>query len=368
MDHDYYTLSEVTEDTTTPPTVETETPLPLANALSAAETRRQFSRLGLSMLVLSVAMIAAQYGLDYLLFYTIPNYATSWWRTWVLSLIPLYGVGLPLMLLSLKGLPAVPHNTHYLRPAVGFLPPEKQEKSRFTVGHWFILLVIGFGCMYIGNIIGTTLMAILSAITGYEYANALNSIIDESPLWMTFIGTCICAPFGEELLFRKLLIDRSRRFGDTVSILISGFFFGLFHANLFQFFYAFLLGMVLAYIYTRTGKYLLCVAMHAVVNFVGGIVMPELSKLLPDTTDPDALLNMTPVQSLVSSFMSMWVYGSIIAGIVLFIIFFKQRQLSRGSSPLNRRTTPYEVMLNPGMLANFIVMSLMMVISLIPQY
>ncbi len=355
MNQDFYTTEETAESISRPP---------LSDALSAQETRRQFSRLGLSMLVLSVAMLAAQLGLDYLLDVTVPSYATGWWGTWVLSLVPLYGIGLPCMLLSLKGLKVAPHNTDYVEPSTGLPAP----KTRFTVGKFLILLVIGFGCMYIGSLIGNFIMTVMTLVTGYEYANQLNSIINESPAWMTFIGTCICAPFGEELLFRKLLIDRSRRFGDLASILVSGFFFGLFHANLFQFFYAFLLGMILAYIYTRTGKYLLCVLMHAIINFMGSLVMPKLAELLPDTTDPSAMLSMTPLQSLVSSAVSLWTYGTIIGGIVLLVIFFKRRQLSRGSSPLLRRTAPYEVMLNPGMLANFIVMCAMMVVSLIPRY
>lgn len=359
MNQSFYNAPE--ENQALPPQ---PSPDELSVGLSAKETRRQFSRLGLSMLVLSLGMILSQTVIDYLLFFTIPGYIESWWRVWVLSLVPLYGFGLPGMFLVLKGMPTAEHNPDFVRPGTG----EVTAKTPFTAGKYLVLLVIGFGCMYIGSIIGQIIMAMLTAITGYPYENTLNSIVNESPMWMTFIGTCICAPLGEELLFRKLLIDRSRRFGDTVSILLSGFFFGLFHGNLFQFFYAFLLGMILAYIYTRTGKYLLCVLMHAVVNLMGSIVIPAIAGLIPTSTDPSAILDITPIQSLLLLLVNLWSYGSIIAGIILFIVFFRHRQLSRGSSPLVRRTAAYEVMLNPGMLANFIVMCILMVMALIPQY
>ena len=65
------------------------------------------------------------------------------------------------------------------------------------------------------------------------------------------------------------------------SILLSGLLFGLFHGNLFQFFYAAAVGMILAYVYTRTGRYLWCVAMHAIINLMGSIVIPALAALLP---------------------------------------------------------------------------------------
>ncbi len=326
------------------------------NALSPAETRRVFSRIGLSLLVLTLAMMLAGNGLDLLLINVLPGYYESWWRNWLISLVPLYAVALPLMILSLRGVKAAPHNTEY--SASG----EMREKPRFTVGHWLILLVIGFGCMYIGSLVSSLLMSIMSLVTGYNYQNGLHTMIEGSPTWITIIATCVCAPFGEEFIFRKLLIDRTRRFGDIASILLSGICFGLFHGNFFQFFYAALLGMILAYIYTRTGKYLFCVAMHAVINFIGSVVMPAISGHIP--TDPEA--GMTPVQALISVGLSLWIYGMIIAAIALFCVFWSRRRLSRGLTPLEGREMRRAVIANPGMMAALILLAILMVTSLIP--
>lgn len=322
-----------------------------------AEVRSTFSKVGLSLLVLTAVMMAMTYVIDYAIYFVAPDHITDWWVTWVLSLIPLYACGLPLMILLLRRCPVAPHNTTY---DCGKFLPITVEKPRFHFGHWMILLIISLGYMYIGNLVGTGIMAGLSAITGYDYANALNTIIDESPLWMTLIGTCICAPLGEEFIFRKLLIDRTRRYGDGVSILLSGLLFGLFHGNLFQFFYAFLLGMVLAYIYTRSGNYWWCAAMHAVVNLLGAVVLPALQGLLP--TDITATL--TPVQILVSNFLVFWIYGLIIAAIVLTAVLWKQKKLSRGSVPLTRRDAA-AVLVNPGMLLCIILLLLILASNLI---
>ncbi len=327
---------------------------------TATDIRHTFSRLGLSMVVLTLAANLGAVALSYLLAYTVPGYGTSWWENWVLSLLPLYGIALPLMILTLRGLPVAPHNTDYTYG----LKRDLLEKPRFTVSNYITLLFIGFGCMYIGSYTGNIIMAVLSAITGYPYANGLISMVDESPLWITLFSTCICAPLGEEFIFRKLIIDRSRRFGDGVSILISGLFFGLFHGNLFQFFYAFLLGMVLAYIYTRTNNLWWCIGMHAIVNLMGGVIIPRLAEMLP--TKADAIPTVT--QSLVNLLLVVWTFGCMIAGIVLLIISVKKRKLSDGSSPLYAEMSPFGVMLNPGMLANFVLMCVMMVINLIPQY
>ena len=71
---------------------------------------------------------------------------------------------------------------------------------------------------------------------------------------MTFIIAVLIAPTAEELLFRKLLTERIVKYGELAAVLASGLFFGLFHGNLNQFSYAFLLGLFLGFIYVKTGK------------------------------------------------------------------------------------------------------------------
>jgi hypothetical protein len=216
--------------------------------------------------------------------------------------------------------------------------------------------------MYIGSLIGNGLMQIMSNLMDYDYANPVNDIIKNSPTWMVFFATCICAPFGEELIFRKLLLDRTRGYGETASILLSGLLFGLFHGNLFQFFYAFILGMILAYIYLRSGKYLWCVAMHAVINFIGSVVMSAVQDLLP--TDPEATL--TALQILIALLMNVWIYGLIITAIVLVCLLWHKRKLSGGTTPLGSAKGFGAMMGNAGMIVAVVIMILLMAANLIP--
>ena len=320
---------------------------------SPAEVRRTFSRVGLSVGILMVTLIFSQYALDLLLYYTVPGYASTWWRAWVLSLLPLYAVALPIFFLSLRGCRPSPHRTD------ARVDGEIVEKPPFGLRWWMVLLVIGFGCMYAGSYMGQTMMKVLSTLVGHDYADSLTSLVEGSPLLVTFIGTCICAPLGEEFIFRKLLIDRTRRYGDVASILVSGVLFGLFHSNFFQFFYAAALGMVLAYIYTRTGRYLLCVAMHAVINLMGSIVIPRIASLVPQDGKIENLL-----QVVVSLGLSGWVYGMMVAAVAFLCIFAWRIRLA--PAPLNNRGMARAVLLNPGMIICLAVMASLMLLSLIP--
>ena len=340
------------------------------NGSDQAEVRRHFSKLGLAYLVMTVTFMAVAYIGQFAVLYLAPSLMSEWWFNWVVSLVPLYIVGLPVLWLCLRRVPTSSHNLDYT------LKGETSEKTPFGVKSWLILLVIGFGCMTAGGLLGNFIMAFLSAFMQYDYAFALNSMVVDTPVWFTFICTCVCAPFGEELIFRKLLIDRTRRYGDLPAILISGLLFGLFHGNLFQFFYAALLGMVLAYVYTRSGRYLPCVAMHAAINFVGSIVTPALSSRFVEYMQTD-LMNEQVMTELITDVrfllallgylvVMLWQYGMLTAGVVLFAVFFRKRKFSRGSSPLGDSGRYDVALVNPGMIACLTVMLLLVLINLIP--
>ena len=324
--------------------------------VTTSHVGRRFSALGWGYLLLVLAIYVGALALQLAAGYLWPQAFSAWWWNWLLSLAPLYGVGLPLLWVILRRIPAAPHNRQWVNRCAA-----TEEKPPFTFKSWMILLIIGLGCMYAGGLLGNAVMSILSAAVGYDYRSGLNSLVEESPLWMTCIGTCICAPIGEEILFRKLLVDRARGYGDRVAILLSGLLFGLFHGNLFQLFYAFLLGMLLAYVYTRSGDLRWCVAMHAAVNFLGSIVIPRLALLLP----ADGVSFTSPLQILVTVFLLVWQYGLIVAAAVLTGSLWCRRKLSPGSTPLpGGRMAP--VFRNPGMIACLAAMLLMTALSLIP--
>lgn len=228
--------------------------------------RAGFSRIGASMLVLLLGCQLFAFLVSFAVGRFAPGIAKTWWYSWVLTDVSLYGVGLPLMWLILRKVPVAPFNPTYRARGI------VAEKPRFGFGWWILIAVIGMGAMQIGALVGQGFMKLLSYLVGYDYANGLETIVSGSPLWATFLGTVVLAPLGEEFIFRKLLIDRTRRWGDAVSVLLSGILFGLFHGNLFQLFYTTMFGFLLAYIYTRTGRLGWCVGLHALTNFWGGIV------------------------------------------------------------------------------------------------
>src|SRR5699024_5291593 len=73
----------------------------------------------------------------------------------------------------------------------------------------------------------------------------------------------------EELLFRGLLARRLARYGQRPAALVSALLFALYHANLSQFFYAFALGLLLAYAYFYTGTIKTPILLHMLLMRTG---------------------------------------------------------------------------------------------------
>lgn len=77
----------------------------------------------------------------------------------------------------------------------------------------------------------------------------------------------IISPLAEEVIFRGVIFNRLRRlFNPTIGIIVSGVLFGAFHGNSVQAVYGACLGMFMAYLYEKSGRFRIPVLFHAVAN------------------------------------------------------------------------------------------------------
>ena len=177
---------------------------------------------------------------------------------------------------------------------------------------WFVICM---GGVYFGSLIGQFLMTIVSVITGETMVNQVEEMIMDMSLWAVILSAVILAPIMEELIFRKLVLDRLAGYGPAVAMSVSALVFGLAHGNFYQFFYAFLLGLIFAYIYLRTGKVRYSMMFHMMVNFCGSVI-PILIMRVADENEVAAIL--ASVTQL--TFMGVFMLG----GLILFICKWKE--------------------------------------------
>jgi uncharacterized protein len=81
------------------------------------------------------------------------------------------------------------------------------------------------------------------------------------------VASCVLAPMFEEMLFRGVLLRGFlARYPKGQAIAASAFLFGVAHLNIYQFILAFLLGLVLGWLFERSRSLIPCIALHATFN------------------------------------------------------------------------------------------------------
>lgn len=131
-------------------------------------------------------------------------------------------------------------------------------------------LAVALGVLYAASYLTGLL---LSGTDTVDYAN---DAVAQEPLFFALLCSVILAPICEELIFRRLLLDRLLFLGDWSAVFLSSLFFGLFHTNLYQFFYAFAVGMVLGYVRIMTGSMRWNILLHMFINLFCGVLIGYL--------------------------------------------------------------------------------------------
>ena len=325
---------------------------------SAFGTKRNvFSRIGMSCLVILVLATALQFAAMFAIRFFATQWADRSWYPWAVTLIPLYAVGVPVGVALFTR-----------------IPEYKPYPRKLHFKDLLIFLVMCFPIMYIGNLVGSAVTAALHGILGTEAQNPLDSFIFGSNVWLAAVAMVLLAPVIEEFVFRKLIIDRLRPYGEGVCILVSALLFGLFHGNLNQFFYAFGVGALFAFVYVKTGHLRYSIFMHMVINLLGGVIAPYLVKnlnlgaLQQPYGNPEAYLNslMTQVPQLLGfALYSLLNLSLVIAGFVLLIVKRRAFVFERGPLQPELGKGFQTLFVNPGMILFFVGALALFVLSLL---
>ena len=274
------------------------------------QARWRFGRIGAGACVMLAVWVALNMALSMMLVQAMGQNAVNApiWLQFLISSGPLYLIAMPMGLMLMKAVPELP-----------------TRRFPMTPGRFFTLLLMCLPIMYGGNIIGNLLSM---ALSGGTAQNAIADLAMANDPAMIVFGV-ILGPIFEEWMFRKQIISRTRRYGEKLSILLSALMFALFHLNLFQFFYAFGLGLMFGYVYMRTSQLRYSIVMHMIINFNGSVLAPwvlsqvDLEALATtDTTDPaaaQALLEQNGAGMMLVSGYGLLLIALSIAGVVLLI-------------------------------------------------
>lgn len=92
--------------------------------------------------------------------------------------------------------------------------------------------------------------------------------LNDNPAVLAFyvLNVVVIPPIVEEMMFRGMILQGLRRFGEGFAVVASAALFGLYHGNLAQTVFAFLCGLVLGFVVIRTNSLLPSILIHAINN------------------------------------------------------------------------------------------------------
>lgn len=307
------------------------------------QSQKVFSRLGWCYIAGTVAVYALQYILVCLIQIFRPEWLQSMTISLLLSGFTVYACGMPLIVLLAYRIPKTD------------IPRRKMKWWQFLLG-----LIMCYSLVYVSNLIGTVVTTLMSLFTGSSAENNLIEYVSNGNMFLNFILMVVVAPVVEEYVFRKVLVDRTVRYGQGVAIVASGLMFGLFHGNLNQFAYAVVLGAFFAFLYIKTGNLKITIGMHAIINFMGSVISGLLIRMLhydelQNVDFSDSELVMEIVMNNLGAWMLYALYaflllGIVVTGVVLLIVFYKRFKLTPEPMQIPKGKGFQMLFLNPGML------------------
>lgn len=127
-------------------------------------------------------------------------------------------------------------------------------KNKITLSFAAFAFIFSFGIMYSA--------AFPSAAATFNDDNIVFALL-------TVLGSAVVPAVFEELLYRRLFCAELMLHGGSFAIIISALLFGLAHFSFYTFPYAFICGLVLAFVYLKTGSVKYTVAIHFANNLLG---------------------------------------------------------------------------------------------------
>ena len=135
----------------------------------------------------------------------------------------------------------------------------------------------------------------------------VSEVIYSGGLFMEIVSAVISAPILEELFFRGMIYKRLRDMINVkAAVVISALFFGAFNGNLVQFVYAFIIGLMLAYVYEKFKTIWAPVIFHIGANLISVLI----TEFMPQSMNNAAVILGAMLISMVLTFVLLkYVYG-----------------------------------------------------------
>ena len=134
--------------------------------------------------------------------------------------------------------------------------------KKISFNEMFFLFNLGI----VLNFIVSFVVNLIPETASGTYNELMNMVLLPANVPLIILATGILAPIVEEFVFRYAIIEIYSNKKRETAILISALMFGIAHFNLIQSTYAFILGLVLGYLYYQEKNLLKPIIVHLIIN------------------------------------------------------------------------------------------------------
>ena len=135
----------------------------------------------------------------------------------------------------------------YRKQKIAFLPTVKMHYQKLSLKQVAIIIVLLLGCQFVFNQV-TNIFEVALNVIGFSAKKEVELATVGHHSIMYFLYAAFMGPLVEELVMRGGIAYRLKKYGKVFSIIFSAIVFGFFHMNFVQGVFAFLVGIMLAYI------------------------------------------------------------------------------------------------------------------------
>lgn len=146
------------------------------------------------------------------------------------------------------------------RRALPFNFPEDKSKA-------FYLICAGFAFCLASNYLAVFFNAFLNGVGVGTVENEVVESVSGGDTFLNFLCAAVVAPLVEEFVFRGVIMQPLRRFGNVFAVLASALLFGLTHGGPSNIVFAFLCGVVLGFVVIASKSIWVGIAVHFLNNF-----------------------------------------------------------------------------------------------------
>ena len=173
-------------------------------------------------------------------------------------------------------------------------------------GGWLMAIMVSVATLAAGFLMDPV-NAVMPPMPEY-LEQLLKELVSDCPVWVSLLSVSVMAPFFEEWLCRGMILrGLLHRIRPVWAMVISALCFALIHFNPWQGIPAFVLGMLFAYVYYKTGSLKLTMLMHC-VNNTFAVIAGQMDSL----KDVDFYFQI----------MEKWQYVSLLAASLIIIVIF----------------------------------------------